>query len=247
MSPAPERDRLAAADAFAASGDVAAARRALLDVIGAGQSPRASWKLGALLQAAGDQAGAAQALEQAAPHAVVGAARLLTTVGRLRHTELNLEAAAAAYERRVDRQPNSSAAHYDLADVYRARDDRGRDDALSALAEAAAAALLDPASGQAFAMIGQLHAAAGRDADAVAMLRRAVALAPDDAEARYAYSRALLRTGQAADAQAELETFKRLQSQAMAEERRRFVENQQKIADVLRPADGKGEGKDSAR
>ena len=82
-------------------------------------------------------------------------------------------------------------------------------------------------------MIGQVEAAAGRDEDALVMLRRAVTLDPGLLEARYALSRALLRLGRTEEAQQELRVFEAAQAKAMDEQRRQFLENQQKIDSVL--------------
>jgi tetratricopeptide (TPR) repeat protein len=236
---ADERGRLAAADARVAAGDQAAARQTLIDAAGAPpRSLQASWRLGTLLQSLGDQRGAVEALEAAASGPVVGAAPLWATVGRLHHLLLDLDAAAAAYGRRVALQPNDSEGHCDLADVYRARDDLA-----AATVEALTAALLDPKNARAYAMVGQLDAAAGRDNDALPMLRKAVELAPADGEARYALSRALLRLGRRDEAQRELEVFQQLQSRAMEAERRRFEENQATIDKALKAEEGKAPGR----
>jgi Flp pilus assembly protein TadD len=162
------------------------------------------------------------------PRPVVGAAPYFTAIGRQAHLRLDLDAAVAAYEERLAATPGDSAAHDDLADVYRARDDNS-----AALAEAAAAALLDPARVRPLVMIGQLQMAAGRDADAVRVLRRAIELAPADTEARYAISRALLRTGRPEEAQRELDIYRALQVKAMDEERQRFKDNERKINETL--------------
>ena len=82
-------------------------------------------------------------------------------------------------------------------------------------------------------MIGQVEAAAGRDEDALVILRRAVTLDAGQLEARYALSRALLRLGRSEEAQQELRAFEAAQAKAMDEQRRQFLENQQKIDDVL--------------
>jgi tetratricopeptide (TPR) repeat protein len=236
---ADESGRLASADARVAAGDPAAARQALVETAQASPpSFRAYWRLGTLLQSLGDQRGAAEALEAAASGPIVGGATLWASVGRLHHLRLDLDAAAAAYARRIALQPNDSAGHYDLADVYRAGDDLA-----AAMVEALTAALLDPANARAFAMIGQLDAAAGRDNDALPMLQRAVDLAPTDGEARYALSRALLRLGRKDEAQRELEAFQQLQSKAMAAERRRFEENQATIDKALKADEGKAPGR----
>jgi len=234
-----ESARLAAADAHVASGDTESARRALRETLQAyPDSGRASWKLGTLLQALGDERGATEALERAAGRAIVGAGGLFATLGRLYHRQLDLDAAVAAYERHAALRPDDSAAHYALAEVFRARDDLD-----SARVEALAAALLDPTTAGPLVMIGQLDAAAGRDDAALGMLRRAVDLAPADPEARYALGRTLVRLGRTDEARRELEVFRRLQSQAMEEERRRVEQNQSVIDDALKAEPGKETGR----
>jgi tetratricopeptide (TPR) repeat protein len=180
-----------------------------------------------------------QSFERAARLApFAGAGLLQASIGRLDNNRLDFDAAAAAYVRRLALTPNESAAHLDLADVYRAQDQLD-----AALAESLVAALIDPATARSFATIGQIHAASGRDEDAVTALRRAVALDPAHLEAHYALSRALSRLNRADDARQELEIFAQLQSKAMADERRRFEDNQLKIEETLKG----GEPKDQRR
>jgi tetratricopeptide (TPR) repeat protein len=239
QSAAGERARLAAADARVAAGDREGAARLLSETVKAlPASRRAQWKLATLVGGFGDQRAAAEAFEAAAPGAVLGAASLYATLGRLHHARLDLDAAMAAYTRRVALRPNDAAAHYDLADVYRAADDLD-----AAMVEALAAALLDSGNARVFAMIGQLDAAAGRDADAVRMLQRAVSLAPADGESRYALGRALLRVGREEEARRELQAFQQLQAKAMDEERRRYQENMRKIDETLKA----GESRDTQK
>ena len=120
-------------------------------------------------------------------------------------------------------------AHFDLAEVY-----RGQDKLDEARVEYLAAAMIDPTSAKTFGMLGQVEAAAGRDEEAVAMLRRAVTLDAGLLEARYALSRALLRLGRTEEAHQELRAFEAAQAKAMDEQRRQFRDNQQKIDDVLK-------------
>lgn len=83
-------------------------------------------------------------------------------------------------------------------------------------------------------MLGQVEAAAGRDEDAVVMLRRAVTLDAGLLEPRYALSRALLRLGRTEEGQQELRAYEAAQAKAMDEQRRQFRDNQQKIDEVLK-------------
>jgi Flp pilus assembly protein TadD len=167
---------------------------------------------------------------------LLGAAPLLARLGREAHVRLDLDAAAAAYERRVAVAPNDSAAHYELADVYHARDD-----ADAALVEAAAAILLDTSATRPRVLVAQLHAAAGRDAEALRVFERVVMMAPDDAEARYGLSRALLRAGRTAEAQRELDIFRQLQARAMEQQRQQFEDNFRKIEETLRTTEPAGD------
>ena len=160
---------------------------------------------------------------------VAGLARLYAIVGQAHHAQFDVAAAAEAYRHRVRIAPNDRDAHFDLGEVYRAQDKLE-----DALAEYLVAALLDPTRAKVFAMIGQVQAAAGRDEEAVVMLRRAVTLDAALLDARYGLSRALLRLGRTEEAQQELRVFEQAQARAMDEERRRFRDNQQKIDDALK-------------
>jgi uncharacterized protein (TIGR02996 family) len=240
LNPSDERARIAMADVLVEAGDPAGARAVLVETAKAlPASGLARWKLGRLSQLMGDERGALQAFEAAADlPALAGTGHLYSAIGRLQHNQLNLDAAAAAYARRVAVAPNDSAAHYDLGEVHRAQ---GRLDA--ALTEFLTAALLDPASARAFAAIGQIHADSGRDTEAVAMLRRATDLDATHLESRYALSRALMRLGRVDEARKELEIFEKLQSRAMDDERRRYKENQMKIDEALKSGDRSGAGR----
>ncbi len=240
LNPGDERARLALADVLVASGDPVSARAALLEtVVALPDSGQALWKLGRLHQASGNEPGALQAYEAAAGFPpLAGSGHVQAAIGRLYHNRLALDAAAAAYARRVALTPNDSAAHVDLGEVYRVQ---GRLDA--AMREFLMAALLDPGSATAFATIGQIHAAAGRDTDAVTMLRRAADLDGSHLEARYALSRALMRLGRMEEARMELEVFEQLQVTAMEDERRRFKENQIKIDEALSAGESSGPGR----
>jgi len=235
-----ERARLALADVLVASNDAAAARVVLADTARAiPESGQALWKLGQVHLQFGDEANAVRSFESAARLApFAGAGLLQAAIGRLYNNRLDFDAAATAYGKRITLTPNNSAAHLDLADIYRAQDKLD-----AAFAESLVAALIDPASARGFASIGQIHAAAGRDEDAVSALRKAVTLDAAHLEAHYALSRALARLNRADEARRELEIFAQLQSKAMADERRRFQDNQLKIDETLKS----GEPKDQRR
>jgi tetratricopeptide (TPR) repeat protein len=190
-------------------------------------SGRAWHRLGLLLEQLGDPAGAVRALEAARKVGEISAVN--EALGRLYHNQLDLDAAAAAYERALGVPPQAGGAHVALAMVYR---DMARFD--EAMVEFAIAALLDRNDGRPFAELGQMHAATGDDARAVPLLRYALGRAPDLLAARYALSRALLRLGQADEAARELDLFQQQQQKAMAAERQRFEENSRKIDEVLK-------------
>jgi tetratricopeptide (TPR) repeat protein len=226
-----EQRRVASADARSETKDLVAARGALGEAVRAfPQSGQLHWKLGRLQLVLGDDASALRSFETAAALPLVGGAvHIYAAIGRIRHNQLDLDGAVAAYSKRVDLTPNDAAAHLDLGDVYRAQDRLDE-----ALAEYSIASLLDATSVRALATAAQIHAAAGRDGSAVTLLRRAVALNPSHLEARYALSRALLRLGLDGEARRELEVFEQLQQKAMQDQRRQFEENQIRIDETLK-------------
>ena len=234
-----ERARLAAAEARREAGDFAGARAALDDAIRAFPKSAAShWRLGRLQLQLGD-AGALRSFQAAAALPTLGGTSYLyAAIGRSRHSQLDLDGAVSAYSRRVALTPNDAGAHVDLGDVYRAQDRLDE-----ALAEYSIASLLDPANVKALASTAQVHSAAGRDAVAVKLLRRAVAVDPAHLEARYALSRALLRTGSTEEARRELQIFEQLQQKSMQDERRRFQENQIRIDETLKAGDRQEPGR----
>ncbi len=235
-----ERARLAAAEVRREAGDLTGARTALDDAIRAfPKSATSHWRLGRLQLQLGDDAAALRSFQAAAAlPSLGGASYLYAAVGRGRHNQLDLDGAATAYSRRIALTPNDAGAHVDLGDVYRAQDRLDE-----ALAEYSIASLLDPANVKALASAAQVHSAAGRDAVAVKLLRRAVAADPTHLEARYALSRALLRTGSAEEARRELQVFEQLQQKSLQDERRRFQENQIRIDQTLKAGDTQEPGR----
>jgi tetratricopeptide (TPR) repeat protein len=191
LNPQDERSRIAIADLLIASGKPDEALESLRETLRVmPESAEAYWQVGRIEQALGD-ADAVRSFERAATKPVVaGLARLYAIIGQASHAQFDFDGAAKAYRQRVRIAPNDRDAHFDLAEVY-----RGQDKLDDARVEYLAAALLDPASAKTFGMLGQVEAAAGRDEEAVAMLRRAVTLDAGLLEARYALSRALLRLG----------------------------------------------------
>ena len=112
---------------------------------------------------------------------------------------------------------NEPHAHKDLGMAYQRA---GRDD--EALAELLMATLLGYEDGEMLGAIGQIHLAAGRLDVAETTLRRAVALAPELPQPRYALGSTLRRLGRIEEATEQLDTFRRLQTAAFEAQRRTF-------------------------
>jgi tetratricopeptide (TPR) repeat protein len=91
-----------------------------------------------------------------------------------------------------------------------------------ALAELLMATLLNYEDAEMLSAMGQIHLGAGRLALATTITRRAVALDPDLAQARYVLGTALRRQGQTDQAAEQLAAFRRLQSAAFETQRQGF-------------------------
>jgi tetratricopeptide (TPR) repeat protein len=230
LDPDNERARLSLADVLVAAGRRDEARASLLDTTEAlPRSGQAWWRVARLALDASDEPAALRAYEAAARLTpIVGASLVHGAIGRLRHNALDLDGAAIAHAARAAAAPTSVAAHLDLGRVFAAQD---RLDEASV--ELAAAVLIEPSHADALVAFGQLRADVGDDAGALTVLRAARAARPTHAETRYALAQMLRRSGQAAEADAELEAFRQLQRESMAAERRRFEETGQAIEKAL--------------
>src|SRR4029079_10404137 len=160
---------------------------------------------------------------------VAGVDRLHAIIGRIHLGRNNLDAAIEADRQWTRAAPNDVNAHRTLGDAYRLQDRFAE-----ALAEDVATLLIDPEDALAYTAIGQIHSAAGRYRDAVNALRRAIGLQPALREAWYAMAVALIRLGEDEDGREALDTFQRLQLEAMEEERLTFGVNELKRDAVLR-------------
>jgi tetratricopeptide (TPR) repeat protein len=149
--------------------------------------------------------------------AIAGRARLHQTMAAFSSLQQDLARTSEAVNLRLRVNLNDGEAHRDLASVYTKQ---GRQD--EAFAELAIATWLDPDDALALVALGQCHMAAGRDADAIEALERAVAIAPNLREARYGLAQALTRAGKRADAQKQLTEFERLRTEAIARDRRQM-------------------------
>jgi tetratricopeptide (TPR) repeat protein len=144
-----------------------------------------------------------------------GRSLLHSGIGRLAQVEGDFAGAVAAFRRAVQLNPNDVNMHRELAFAYAAQ---GAVD--EAFHELVASLLLNPRDAQTFADIGRLFLDAGRDADALPPLQRALRLAPERYESRYALATALTRLGRSDDAARELAAFERAQREALERQRR---------------------------
>ena len=96
-----------------------------------------------------------------------------------------------------------------------------------------AALLIDPGDAQAHAAIGGLFLDDGRDAEAVVALTRALELAPERHETRYALARALTRLGRTDDAARQFALFEAARRAAL-ERRRRDIASEVEREEAVR-------------
>jgi Flp pilus assembly protein TadD len=156
----------------------------------------------------------------AALNPLVGANRLLQTVGALQAAQQNFDAALQAYSTRVDITLNDPDAHRSLGYLYSRLDRRDE-----AFAEFAVALMIAPNAPDVHVAMSQLHLKNG-DFDAAAeAARRAIALSPSNKQAHYSLATALMRLDRTAEAKPEFETFERLQAQETAASARQMTVN----------------------
>ena len=82
--------------------------------------------------------------------------------------------------------------------------------------------------------MGRIHLNAGRLTMAETVLRRAVAMAPDSAEARYALARTLLRAGKEEEGQHQLAEFDRLQKTVLEQQWQKYESELRERTERLR-------------
>jgi uncharacterized protein (TIGR02996 family) len=238
LRPDDERPRLALADVLFESGQKDRVEEVLRDAVQAiPGSGRARWKLGQILQTLHrDEEALTVFVEAAGKAPIAGADRVQAVIGGLYLTKADFDSAAPAFRNRLEGDPNSAEAHRQLADVYRRQ---GRQD--EALLEYLATVLIDSADAEAYASIGQIHLSAGRYAEAVEILQKAVSLKPQYREARYALANALIRLGRMDEGKRELEVVAKLQAEAVEEEHRSYELSQLKLEADLLSTEGKYE------
>lgn len=233
--PLDERARILLADVLVAAGRTEDAEQMLLDTLRVlPRSGQAHWRLGRLYRTFGRERDALAHFESAvATQPLAGRAAVHRLIGQLRENHFDAEGALDAFGDALDTNPNDPAAHRERAEALQAIDrlDEAR-------AEFVITLLLDSADVPAWIGLGQIHAAEDRLDAAVTAFRRATALEPRNVEARYALARALVRLGRSAEGQQELEAFERLQEQAVAEERQRYLDRLEEIERAVDPASG---------
>jgi tetratricopeptide (TPR) repeat protein len=176
------------------------------------------YRLGQLAQRQSRLERASEAFQAAGAFGpVVGQDHFLQTMGGLLVNRSEFDAAALAYRRRIDVNPNNAEAHRQLAEVQFLQ---GRHE--PALAEFIAAAWLDPHDARAHAGAGQAYVRLLKYEEAVAAFRRALLVDPSLREARYALATSLMRLGQTDGAREHMAAFERQQAEATAAGQREF-------------------------
>ena len=216
MDPTNERSRLALSRVLSSADKNEGAIDALLETIGVlPASTRAHWWLAMAHERVNRFDAARREYEKAAAGAVAGQSHLYGAVGRLASGAADLAGAVNAFERAVQARPNDPAWRTLLAGAL-LHEDRAE----AAMAQFAAALRINPQYGDAHRGIGHIHLNAGRPAEAVDALRRAIDLQPDDMDAQYALATALTRLGNSREAARYFERVEQVQRQRLAEQRR---------------------------
>ena len=191
---------------------LAALRR---DAVAAGDAPRGHFARAQEFEKTNRVREARHEYEAALPGILSGRSLVYLGIGRLAQVEGDFAAAIAAFTRAAQLNPNNVNMHRELAFAY-----AGQGATDEAFTELVASLLLNPREAQTFADIGRLFLDAGRDADALPPLNRALALAPERYQTRYALATALTRLGRNDEAARELAAFERAQREALDRQRR---------------------------
>jgi tetratricopeptide (TPR) repeat protein len=218
LNPQDERSRIALADVLGAAGRSAEQEQVLKEAIQMSpESGLARYRLGQLYQAQSLLPLAIRELEKAAAlNPLAGLDHLYETIGGLYVDQASLDAAVAAYGKRIDANPNSGEAHRKLGEIYFLQ---GRHD--EALIEFSVTQLLEPANADAYAASGQVYLRQDRYADAVMASRRAIALDPEHQKARYTLGTSLTRLGRIEEGRRELDAFQAMLAASAARLQRR--------------------------
>jgi tetratricopeptide (TPR) repeat protein len=220
LQPDDERAHLALGTTLAEAGRREEAERELRNTIKAlPASGAARWALADILDKQSQGAEALQLLQAAdALPIVAGRVHLLWRIAEVAHAyNRDSDHVIAVVSKMARLAPNNARAYKDLGlAYYRA----GRDD--EAAIELQMMALLGHEDGEALGAMGQIHLNAGRLERALSSLRRAVALAPTLAQARYVLARTLQRLGRIDEANRELAEFDKLRAARFDTQRREF-------------------------
>jgi tetratricopeptide (TPR) repeat protein len=236
LAPGDERVRMALGRALIRDGLWKEAEQALRDTIAAlPKSADARWVLADLYEQESKGPDAMRELEAATPLPwLAGKGQLYWRLADLYHRHQDYESVTRTLSERARLDPNSAIVHKDLGLAHMRRGSRQ-----DALIELLMSSLLGPEDAETLATIGQIHLDSGRYAPAEAVLRRAVALVPTLAQARFALGMTLVRSGRSEEGRQQLAEFQRLRTAALDDQRRTFaVETLRRDAD-LRTSEGR--------
>ena len=224
VSPAPLADggRLAHVYGLLAAGRLDDAAVALREVPATGppESTAARIQRGSRAEQDGRLADARREYMAAVEGTLAGRHALYVGIGRLAQVEGDSPAAVDAFEQAVRLNPNSPAVRREFGAALVAA---GRFD--EAFGEFVMALLMTPDDAELLVAVGQMFLDTDRAHDAIAPLRRALAVKADRYETHYALATAFSRAGRTDDAAREFKEFERLSRQAM-QNRRRVVAGQ---------------------
>jgi tetratricopeptide (TPR) repeat protein len=238
-----ERSELVAAGKLVQQGRHVEAERTLRSIVAAfPESGVARWWLGRVYENINRNADARREYEAAVSVALAGRAPLYAAIGRLSRGDGDLARAAEAFEQRLRLTPSDPVALRDLAGVHFEQDLTEQ-----ALAGLAAALAIDPRDAEAHAGIGRIRLDAGRPAEAIPSLRRALELMPALFEARYALAQALRQIGRGDEAARELDLFDRARRESTEDRRRTMAADVRNEGQRKEGQSGEGQKEEAAR
>ncbi len=219
LQPTNERARVGLADVLMDMERFDEAERLLRETTGVvPQGVQAHYRLGRLHQSRGQYDEALKSLEYAAQFTpLVGRDPLFEMLALIYASQADFEHATEALRKQIAVNPNNADAHRRLGDGYVRQ---GR--TMEALTEFLAALLVDATNILSQVGIAQLQLRSGNHAEAIRAARAALALDPEQKEARYVLATSLTRLGQTEEAKDEFAEFERLQANAAAESQRKF-------------------------
>lgn len=220
LGPEFQRPRIALGTTLMEAGRLDEAERVLRETIATfPSSGDARWALARVYERLDRATDAVATLEAATPLTIIaGRSHLYWRIAELAHAYWrDNDRVIAMVSQRTWLVVNVPQAHKDLGMAYYRA---GRNE--EALAELLMATLMRYEDAEMLGAIGQIHLADGRLALAATTTRKAVAMDPNLAQARYVLGTALQRLGQTEQAAEQLTAFTRLQAAALEEQRRGF-------------------------